>query len=217
MLDCPFLDWEDSSSLYYGPLSPFLEDTHSSLVEVRPSPSSVDEYCSIEGLSSSHNTQPAVFFEDTQLDSISPASQQILPFEPGIMILPPVPQTPLPPPASPVPLPSAGDTIEDTIEVSRRRPGRPSGTGRRQHPSEKIVRKHLHNASASKSRARFSAALDKLWDQVPEHKLTTTNPSRPLTRNEKVDITLAYMKELQTKLGQERRLNDGKYSARIEN
>ena len=200
--DCPFLNWGDFSSLSF-PLSPLSEDTHSSLVS--PSPPSADEYCSIEGVSS-HNSQVAVSLADTQLDPTSPALQQILPSELDVVVLPPVPQTPLPPPALPVPLSCASDTIADTIEVLRRRgPGRPSGTGRKKHLSEKTVRKRLHNASASKSRARFSAALEKLWDQVPEReKLTTTDPSRSLSRAEKAEIVLKYMKELQKKLGPER-------------
>lgn len=213
--DCPFPSWEEFS-LLPSPLSPVSDDTQSSLLCPSP-PSSVDGYFSIEGFigsaSASHTSvslQPSLF--DSPLDSITVTRNQISSFDPCITLLPSNPQSAVHPSPSPIAFssPNESDTEADIIEVKARGRGRPIGPKREKLPSEKGVQKVRHNASASKSRARFSAALDNLWHQVPERKRSsilatrTTDLSKPLSRAEKVEIVLDYMKGLQSKADRKR-------------
>src|SRR5438105_715528 len=167
MTESPFLNCQDFSFLT-SPLSSVSDDTQSSHVSPSP-PSSIDEYFSIEGLggpdeiSSTLSIQSSPLTLNSPVDSIpaNPTHHQIPSFEPTITVLPIHPPF-APVPSSPSPIAFKSPKNTDTIEVKRRGPGRPLGTQREKHPSEKGIQKHLHNASASKSRARFSAALDKL-------------------------------------------------------
>src|SRR5579859_3675600 len=215
MTESPFLNWQDFP-FWTSPLSSVSDDTQTPHVSPSPS-SSIDEYFSIEGLGGSDEIPNAFSIQSSQLrpsssfDSIpaTPTQHQIPSFEANVTALPIHP--PLAPVPSPIRFKSPKNTVPvaDTIEVKRRGPGRPIGT-REKVASEKGIRKHLHNASASKSRARFSAAMDKLWAQVPERKrldsltMRETDASRPLSRADKVEIVLGYMQELQVNVDRQR-------------
>ena len=205
-------DCDEKQQSYNGPLSPLSIDE----LYTFPSPSTgtvmSDEFPSIDELYTS--PQPA-FLQDTQFDISSTCAplQQASPVNsPGTSPSAPFTLLNWQPYASPLsdksPSPSsstATDTlVHDTIEVKRRGPGRPPASARLTHPPERVVRKRLHNVSASKSRARFSASLEKLWDQIPENtrvgSMRAYDSTRPLSKADKVEIALGYMKLLQRKV-----------------
>jgi len=66
------------------------------------------------------------------------------------------------------------------------------------------VRKRLHNDSASRSRARFASALERLWSEIPERereeRVRELDACRPLSRAEKVEIAVEYLRKLELRV-----------------
>jgi len=103
---------------------------------------------------------------------------------------------------------------QKSVPPRRRGPGRPSKAqlaaegydgGRR--PSGRTLvtaRRQIHNDSAMRSRAKFNSVLDELWNEVPEgerQKATMgMDPSRQISRAERVEIVIMYLRKLQRKV-----------------
>lgn len=196
-----FVNWNEL--LLSSAPSPRSVDTSNTFTSHSSPGSSVDEFSTIDAFYSPATAPLADFLKQTQLELLPVSRPQTLPIESPIAVLPSVVPSSLqisPTPGNFYPI----DTVGDFIEV-KRGPGRPLGKTREKYPAEKVVRKRRHNESAANSRARFSGSLEKLWCQVPEHKrvesLKSTDPSRPLSRAEKLEIVLEYMKELQKNVG----------------
>ena len=90
-------------------------------------------------------------------------------------------------------------------------PGRPSKAqlAARASPENRrtIITKsrQLHNDSASRSRARFSAVLEDLWSEIPHAERSRTDElevfgQRQLSRSEKVELAILYVRKLQQQL-----------------
>ena len=101
--------------------------------------------------------------------------------------------------------PNRAPSIDSAEPIIRRRGrGRPSKAQRAREDSEGhqttknviTIRRHVHNDSAMRSRARVNTLLDELWDEVPE-KERLTHPLRPNCRAEKLDIVRSYVRKLQ--------------------
>jgi len=101
-----------------------------------------------------------------------------------------------------------------TVPPRRRGPGRPSKAqlaaegfgGSRRASGRNLVtaRRQIHNDSAMRSRAKFNCVLDELWNEVPElEKQKATmgmDPSRQVSRADRVEIVIMYMRKLQRKV-----------------
>ena len=91
----------------------------------------------------------------------------------------------------------------------RRGPGRPSKAqlatqgSAAKRSSTIIVRRGLHNDSAIRSRAKFSAVFDELWKEIPKmerYKALKENSAQQASRAKKVEIVILYIKKLQAKV-----------------
>jgi hypothetical protein len=100
-------------------------------------------------------------------------------------------------------LTSLTSPVQESITVRGRGPGRPRGSRTKPRDDRKFLTR-VHNESASRSRAKFTASLDKLWNQIPaqerKKKLQELNSSRPLSKAEKVEMALEYVRRLQAKM-----------------
>jgi hypothetical protein len=115
--------------------------------------------------------------------------------------------------AIPFPPPSSKNRTEKSQRFSKSGPGRPTKAELRARTSAEyrvsIISKsrRLHNDSASRSRARFSAMLDELWNEIPITERRTTDQlevfgQRQISRAEKVELAILYVRKLQQHLGQ---------------
>lgn len=87
----------------------------------------------------------------------------------------------------------------------RRRPGRPRKEDLHQIHGHPAIRQ-LHNNSAARSRARFHAVFENLWDLVPAEMRTRSISEGETIRKggsraEKGEIILEYLRDLQGKAG----------------
>ena len=92
---------------------------------------------------------------------------------------------------------------------TRRGPGRPSKSelaarGIDRKPcANHAWRREVHNDSAMRSRAKFTSALCDLWQEVPEQMKMNAirdDNGRQISRADKIDIVISYMRGLQAKL-----------------
>ena len=112
--------------------------------------------------------------------------------------------------AIPTPLATATDINSlPNQPFRRRRPGCPSKAQlsvecSSNHLYGRAARREIHNDSATRSRARVNTALDALWKEVPEKRkcIQTRGKDtvRQLSRAEKVEITLLYIRDLKAKM-----------------
>ena len=101
------------------------------------------------------------------------------------------------------------------VPNTRRGPGRPPKALRADlnKPfigSNKAARRYFHNESAIKSRAKFNGALEELWMEVPEterKRAVGKDLSRQVSRAEKVQVALCYLRTLRRKV-ENRRCGD---------
>lgn len=197
--DTTFIDWDDVlvSPVSTDQFSDFLSTAAGS---VTSPPSSISSFPSPKA------NPLGDFLKETQLSDFTPIQYQPSTFTPTS--IPPDPSAQAPVPASklgspftPVERASTKPHIQFP-HSNKRGPGRPSIN---KPPTERVVRKRLHNDSASRSRARFSSALEKLWSKIPERermeRIKELDPSRPLSRAEKVEIAVGYLRKLEEKLG----------------
>jgi len=95
----------------------------------------------------------------------------------------------------------------------RRGPGRPTkAQAAANYPNSKRptghsavkLRRQMHNDSAMRSRARLNKALEELWSAIPLPERTAQaaggEDNRDVCRAVKVEIAIAYLKKLQTKV-----------------
>ena len=90
--------------------------------------------------------------------------------------------------------------------LRRRGPGRPSKAQLAAQGAEKrltgrsliTMRRQIHNGSAMRSRARFNAVLDELWNEIPENDRleASMDTSRQLSRAEKIEHVILYVRSL---------------------
>ena len=93
--------------------------------------------------------------------------------------------------------------LKDSITVCRR-PGRPRKAQNDKRPTGQnlvIMKRHIHNDSSMRSRARFNTVLEELWNEIPEaERLPTlsevTDPRRPRCRTEKIEVVISYIGKL---------------------
>ena len=92
----------------------------------------------------------------------------------------------------------------------RGRPKKGDGHSKTSKPprqsSSRAYHREVHNASATKSRAKFSNALADLWNQVPEKmqwQALGEDISRQIPRAEKVEIVISYIQSLETTIQDE--------------
>lgn len=196
--DANIIDWDDilaTSPVLTEPFSDILSGTGSP-------PSSISSFCSPK-------TNPlGDFLKEIQVDDFAPIQYRPSPSSSNppstsqVCTLP----TPSPTPGLASPFtPAAIPTPKSPPSTPRKgRPGRPS---KQKPPTERVVRKLLHNDSASRSRARFATALEKLWNTIPEaekeERVRELDPSRPLSRAEKVEIAMGYLKKLEERLSRD--------------
>lgn len=100
---------------------------------------------------------------------------------------------------------------------ARRRPGRPTksqlavqSSDRKRPAGRSLVtaRRQTHNDSAMRSRARLNTALDNLWNTIPTVQRVRPmsesgldfHPVRDISRADKVEIAVSYMRKLQKHL-----------------
>jgi hypothetical protein len=106
---------------------------------------------------------------------------------------------------------SAQDSGPSPQPIRKPGPGRPSKAELAARISPETRRslitksRKLHNVSASKSRARFSAVLDDLWNEVPSRERSRGGEfamfgPRQVSRGEKVEIAIMYIRKLQMEL-----------------
>jgi hypothetical protein len=90
-----------------------------------------------------------------------------------------------------------------------RGPGRPKNSERERYAemakgrSAISARRQLHNNSAMRSRLKLNIGLDQLWGEVPEQLRVQAlggNLSRHLSRADKLEVVLLYMRIMQTKV-----------------
>jgi len=101
--------------------------------------------------------------------------------------------------------------------IRRRGPGRPSkAQTAAQYPNNKRptghsavkLRRQMHNDSAMRSRARLNNTLEELWNIIPKHERilddsiaeSDFDDNREVCRAVKVEVAIAYLKKLQTRL-----------------
>jgi hypothetical protein len=102
---------------------------------------------------------------------------------------------------------------QSTVSPPRRRrgPGRPSKSELaargidRNRSTNNAWRREVHNDSAMRSRAKFTSALCDLWQEVPEQtKMSAIGDHMgEISRADKIDIVISYMRGLQAKLNAE--------------
>jgi hypothetical protein len=175
--------------------------------------------CHLDTSIESNPLDPELFDSSSSLSSISPFNQDSLSptswsneFSPPLFVSSPnpTPSNPLEPQPCITVLKAAPESVPSTAIpekpiIHRNRPGRPSKaqlasntrpTGR----AAITIRRTVHNDSASRSRARFTKVLDELWNVVPERERIVAQdvePTRPLSRAEKIEIVIGYVRELQ--------------------
>jgi len=100
---------------------------------------------------------------------------------------------------------------ERSLPGHRKGPGRPSKAEMATRTTAKNRRsmvdrsRQLHNDSASRSRARFSSVLEDLWNEIPLSERARSDQlevfgQRQLSRAEKVEMAVLYVRKLQQQL-----------------
>lgn len=167
--------------------------------------------CSIEDNSSVEPLTPSEFLLPSPIDdndncSTSIEVQNVTPTKyPSPSATPPLTY-----PSPPENQLGSTSTSEPSNIVRRRGPGRPSKAqlaADRQQPmggSLITMRRQAHNETASRSRNRVKSAFEELWNELPESE-RLIDLSGPLSRAERIDIVISYIRKLQWALGKHQR------------
>jgi hypothetical protein len=193
-----------SSSFNSGsrPLSPTLNDTHSS----------EDGHTGLQthGYTHFEYTYPSVMSSNTGALDSYPQTFQCSPIGNNTAYQP----APKPSPTQQHAIARKQLTSPPSAPTRRRGPGRPSkAQSAAQFPNSKRptghsavkLRRQMHNDSAMRSRARLNKALEELWKVVPKHERAIETEdggedNREVCRAVKVEVAINYLKKLQTRL-----------------